>query len=98
VPDVDFSHPGLLLALLVAHGQQVFYLSGNQVNRAADGYRGEGKTDAKDAAIIADQARMRRDLSPLRVDDELIVELRMLVGRRRDLAGDRVRLVNRLHD
>jgi transposase len=96
--DVSTGGAALLLALLVAHGQQVFYLSGNQVNRAADGYRGEGKTDAKDAAIIADQARMRRDLSPLRVDDELIVELRMLVARRRDLAGDRVRLVNRLHD
>ncbi|TVT08344.1 IS110 family transposase [Amycolatopsis bartoniae] len=96
--DVSTGGAALLLALLVAHGQQVCYLSGNQVHRAADGYRGEGKTDAKDAAIIADQARMRRDLSPLRVDDELIVELRMLVARRRDLTGDRVRLVNRLHE
>ncbi|ADP78645.1 IS110 family transposase [Pseudofrankia inefficax] len=97
---VDLSTGGaaLLLGLLVAHGQQVFYLSGNQVSRAAGGYRGEGKTDAKDAAIIADQVRMRRDLAPMRVDDELIVELRMLVARRRDLAGDRVRLVNRLHE
>ncbi|MEX5638064.1 IS110 family transposase [Parafrankia sp. FMc2] len=96
--DVNTGAATLLLALLVAHGQQVFYLSGNQVNRAADGYRGEGKTDTKDAAIIADQLRMRRDLSPLRVDDELIVELRMLVARRCDLASDRVRLVNRLHE
>jgi transposase len=96
--DVSTGGAALLLALLVAHGQPVFYLSGNQVNRAADGYRGEGKTDAKDAAIIADQARMRRDLTQLRADDELIVELRMLVARRRDLAGDRVRLVNRLHE
>lgn len=96
--DVSTGAAALLPALLVAHGRQVFYLSGNQVNRAAGGYRGEGKTDARDAAIIADQARMRRDLAPPRVDDELIVELRMLVARRRDLAGDRVRLVNRLHD
>ena len=96
--DVSTGGAALLLALLVAHGQQVFYLSGNQVNSAARGYRGEGKTDAKDAAIIADQARMRRDLTALRVDDELIVELRMLVARRRDLAADRVRMVNRLHD
>jgi transposase len=96
--DVSTGGSALLLALLVAHGQRVFYISGNQVNRAADGYRGEGKTDAKDAAIIADQARMRRDLTSMRVDDELIVELRMLVARRRDLAGDRVRLVNRLHE
>jgi transposase len=95
--DVSTDGAALLLALLLAHGQRVFYISGNQVNRAADGYRGEGKTDAKDAAIIADQARMRRDLTPMRVDDDLVVELRMLVARRRDLAGDRVRLVNRLH-
>jgi hypothetical protein len=32
-------------------------------------YRGDGKT-AKDAAIIADQARMRRDLRPLRHRDK----------------------------
>jgi hypothetical protein len=32
---------------------------------------GEGKTDARDAAIIADQARMRRDLQPLRPGDEI---------------------------
>ncbi|WP_154760663.1 IS110 family transposase [Amycolatopsis pithecellobii] len=96
--DVSTGGAALLPALLVAHGQQVFYLSGSQVNRAAGGYRGEGKTDAKDAAIIADQVRMRRDLTPLRVDNELIVELRMLIARRRDLAGDRVRLVNRLHE
>lgn len=87
----------LLLTLLAGHRQRVFYLSGSQVNGAASGYRGAGKTDAKDAAIIADQVRMRRDLTPIRVDEELIVELRMLVARRRDLAGDRVRLVNRLH-
>jgi transposase len=68
------------------------------VNRAAGGYRGEGKTDARDAAIIADQARMRRDLIPLRADDELIAELRMLTARRQDLTGDRTRMINRLRD
>jgi hypothetical protein len=68
------------------------------VNQAAVSYRGAGKTDAKDAYVIADQARMRRDLTVLRPDDELIVELRVLVARRGDLAGDRVRAVNRLHN
>jgi transposase len=34
----------------------------------------------------------------LRADDELIVELRLLVGRRQDLVADRTRAVNRLHD
>jgi transposase len=65
------------------------------VNRAAGGYRGEGKTDARNAAVIADQARMRRDLAPLRADDELITELRMLVARRQDLIADRTRIINR---
>lgn len=88
----------LLLALLVAHGQQVLYISSTMVNRASDGYRGQGKTDARDAAVIADQARMRRGLTPLRVDDELVVELRMLVAQRQDLVADRTRMVNRLRD
>jgi transposase len=96
--DISTGEAALLLALLAAHDQQVCYLSGHQVNRAAGGYRGSGKTDAKDAAIIADQARMRRDLAPIRVPDEVIVELRMLVARRRDLQSDRVRAVNRLHE
>lgn len=46
----------LLLALLATHAQQVLYISSTMVNRAADGYRGQGKTDARDAAVIADQA------------------------------------------
>jgi transposase len=86
----------LLLALLAARGQQVLYISGTMVNRASDGYRGEGKTDARDAAVIADQARMRRGLTPLRVSDELIAELQMLVARRQDLVADRTRMANRL--
>nr|QIY66110.1 IS110 family transposase [Streptomyces sp. RPA4-2] len=31
------------------------------VHHAPRGYHGDGKTDAKDAYVIADQARMRRD-------------------------------------
>ncbi|CCH32229.1 hypothetical protein BN6_49600 [Saccharothrix espanaensis DSM 44229] len=88
----------LLLTLLLDHGQVVAYVPGIMVNRAAAGHRGAGKTDAKDALIIADQARMRRDLTILDGDDELVVELRLLVARRQDLAADRVRSVNRLHD
>ncbi|WP_290048182.1 IS110 family transposase [Nocardia nova] len=95
--DIATGESALLLALLAAHDQTVFYISGTQVNRAADGYRGAGKTDAKDAAVIADQVRVRRDLTPMRIDDELITELRMLTARRKDLAADRIRLVNRLH-
>lgn len=53
----------LLLVLLAAHGQQITYVPGRSLSRAAEGYRGEGKTDAKDALIIADMARVRRDFS-----------------------------------
>jgi transposase len=85
-------------ALLVAHDQMVVYVPGVAVNRAASAYRGVGKTDAKDAYVIAEQARMRCDLRVLHADDELIVELRLLVARRQDLVADRVWAVNRLHD
>ncbi|NVI33755.1 IS110 family transposase, partial [Streptomyces sp. CAI-17] len=60
------------------------------------GYRGTGKTDAKDATVIADQARMRRDLTTLRPDDEHALELRVLTGRRADISADRTRRINRL--
>ncbi|MEU9018627.1 IS110 family transposase [Actinomadura sp. NPDC048394] len=96
--DLHSSESALLLTLLLDHDQKVVYVPGITVNRAAEGYKGAGKSDAKDALIIADQARMRRDLTVLDGDDELVVELRLLVARRRDLAADRTRAVNRLHD
>jgi transposase len=71
-------------------------MPGRVVNRASDGYRGEGKTDARDAYVIADQARMRRDLRPIRFGDEAAIELKLLTGRRSDLVEDRTRVVNRL--
>jgi transposase len=86
----------LLIALLLHREQRLVYLPGIAVNRATAGYRGEGKTDARDAAIIADQARMRRDLRPLQPTDPLVVELRMLTAHRADLATDRTRAINRL--
>jgi hypothetical protein len=86
----------LLIALLMHREQHLVYLPGIAVNRATAGYRGEGKTDARDAAIIADQARMRRDLRPLRPADPLVLELRMLTTHRADLATDRTRAINRL--
>jgi hypothetical protein len=52
------------------------------LNRAADGYRCEGKTDAPDATVIADQARMRRDLHPPRLGDDNTANLVLLTTRR----------------
>ncbi|MCX4641762.1 MULTISPECIES: IS110 family transposase [unclassified Streptomyces] len=95
---IDLADGGaaLLIDLLLGHGQHTLYIPGMAVNRASEGYRGAGKTDAKDAAIIADQARVRRDLHPLRPGDELVAELKILTVRRRDLIEDRTRVINRL--
>jgi hypothetical protein len=59
------------------------------VHHASATYRGDGKTDTKDAAIIADQARMRRDLQPVRGGDQISVDLRIMSARRTDLTCDR---------
>ncbi|MGP4053030.1 IS110 family transposase [Streptomyces sp. 2A115] len=95
---VDLNHGGaaLLIGLLVNHGQPVAYLTGLAVHHASGTYRGEGKTDAKDAFVIADQARVRRDLGLLRPGDEIAVDLRTLTTRRLDVVFDRTRQINRL--
>ncbi|KUJ54286.1 transposase [Streptomyces sp. NRRL F-5122] len=95
---VDLNHGGaaLLIGLLTAHDQSVAYLTGLAVHRASATYRGEAKTDAKDAFVIADQARIRRDLGLLRPGDEIAVALRTLTTRRLDLVFDRTRQINRL--
>jgi transposase len=86
----------LLITLLLDASQRLLYIPGRSVYYASGSYRGEAKSDAKDAAIIADQARMRRDLQPLRPGDEITVELRILTARRADLVADRTRAINRL--
>ncbi|WP_329423602.1 IS110 family transposase [Streptosporangium sp. NBC_01495] len=96
--DIRTGGAALVLALLAAQDQEVLYISSTMVNRAAGGYRGAAKTDARDAAIIADQARMRRGLTVIRPHEEDVVELRLLVARRRDLVADRTRMINRLRE
>jgi transposase len=86
----------LLLGLLWAREQRVLYVPGLSVNRASDAYRGESKTDARDARVIADQARMRSDLGELAPSEEEVAELRVLLGRRRDLLLDHNRTITRL--
>jgi transposase len=95
---IDLNHGGaaLLIMLLITAEQRLLYIPGRTVYHASGGYRGDGKTDAKDAAVIADQARMRRDLQPLRTGDEIAVDLRILTARRGDLVADRTRAINRL--
>lgn len=88
----------LLLALLWERGQRVIYVPGLTVDRARDAYRGESKTDAKDARVIADQARMRPDLSALEPGEGELVELQLLLARRRDLVTDQSRTILRLKE
>lgn len=86
----------LLLAILLGRGEPVVYLSGIAANRAAQGYTGAGKTDARDARIIADQARMRHDLRRLTIRDDTAIELELLTARRSDLVAERTRTINRM--
>lgn len=97
--DLNAGGAALLIALLVAREQNLVYIPGRTVYHASAAYRGDGKTDAKDAAVIADQARMRRDPPLFRQRDEIAVDLylyRLLCARRTDLAMDRNRALARL--
>lgn len=94
--DLNQGGAALAISLLVDNGQPVLYIPGRTIHHAARAYRGDGKTDAKDAGIIADQARMRRDLQPVRIGDEIAAELRLLSAHRTDLVSDRTRTFNRL--
>lgn len=87
------------LPLTVARdcGCEVAYLPGLAMRRAADMYEGEAKTDARDAFVIADVARINpRALRQITVADETEAELAMLVGFDDDLAGESTRTSNRL--
>jgi len=96
--DLTSAHAALLLALLVAARQSVVYVPGRMVNRMSGAFAGEGKTDARDATVIAQTARLRRDLTQITTPDELVVELSLLVGHRADRMEDWVRGINRLRD
>lgn len=93
--DPNHGGPALLIALLVGHSQDILYIPGRTVHHASKIYRGEGKTNAKDAAVIAEQARMRTDLQPLHAGDEISTGLRLLTARHADKSADRVRAINR---
>lgn len=96
--DLTSNAAALLVAVLVAAGEHVVYVPGRVVNRMAGAFRGESKTDAKDARVIAETARLRRDLAVVAASDDLIVELTRLTAHRADLMADWVRGVNRLRD
>jgi transposase len=89
----------LTIAVARSLGIDVGYLPGLAMRRIADLYPGEGKTDERDAFIIADAARtMPHTLRRVGTDDETLAELTVLAGYDDDLAAQSTRLTNRLHD
>jgi transposase len=69
------------------------------MRRIADLHPGQGKTDARDAYVIADAARtMPHTLRRVGTDDETLAELTVLAGYDDDLAAQTTRLTNRLRD
>ncbi|MET8507528.1 IS110 family transposase [Streptomyces sp. NPDC004787] len=96
--DISGTASALLLALLAAHGQEAVYVPGRTVNRMSGAYRGEAKTDARDAYVIAETARHRRDFTAIAVPAQLAADLALLTAHRSDLVADRVRMINRLRD
>jgi transposase len=96
--DLTSSTGALLTAVLITGGQQVVYVPGRVVNRMTGVFRGESKSDAKDARVIAETARMRSDLTAVTATDDLVVELTRLTAHREDLTADWVRGINRLRD
>jgi len=97
--DVVGGIAALLVAMLLDAGVTVVDVPGLAVNRARQGMLGgEHKSDPKDAAVIADQVRTRNDLRTLTRGRDEDVELRLLVGRRRDIVDDQTRRAVRLRD
>jgi transposase len=96
--DIIGAPAALMLALLAQADQSLRYASGRMVAAMSSAYAGEGKTDAKDAYVIAETARLRRDLAVVDQDTDLVRNLAVLTGHRADLVADRVRMINRLRD
>ena len=61
--DLNAGGAALVISLLLARDQHLLYIPGRIVHHASAAYRGDGKTDAKDAAIIADQAPILADIN-----------------------------------
>lgn len=93
--------PGGTAALLLQHcwnsGVAVGYLHGTAMARARDFYPGEGKTDPKDAYVLADVGRAHpRRVVWLEPTEEARARLALLCGYDLDLCADANRLTNRL--
>ncbi|MGY6258914.1 IS110 family transposase [Burkholderia multivorans] len=89
----------LIQAVILEAGFELLHIPGVAVNRAREGTAGgEAKSDPRDARVIADLIRTRRDLRKVTADSEIDIELRLLVSRRRDLTEEQTRRLARMHD
>lgn len=87
----------LPVAVARSEGVLVGYLPGLAMRRIADLHAGEAKTDARDAAIIAEAApTLPHALRTLKLADEQIAELPMLCGFDDDLAVQTTQASNRI--
>ncbi|WP_431798179.1 IS110 family transposase [Microbacterium kunmingense] len=87
----------LPIAVAQAAGALVGYLPGLAMRRIADLRRGEARTDARDAPIIAETARtMPHTLRSIQVTDEQVAELTRLCGFDDDLAAQITQVGNRI--
>jgi transposase len=97
--DVMGGIAGLAEAMLAAAGFTLLHVPGLAVNRARQGtVGGENKSDPRDARTIADQVRTRADLRRIEPATEIDLEIRLLVGRRRDLVEAQTQRLARMHD
>lgn len=96
--DLTSGASGLLVALLLATRRPVTYVTGRTVNRMSGAFRGEAKSDAKDARIIAETARLRHDLPLLSSPTQVVTDLTVLTARREDLMNEWVRGVNQIRE
>ncbi len=97
--DVVGGIAGLAEAMLAEAGFRLVHVPGLAVNRARQGTGGgETKSDPKDARVIADQVRIRRDLRPIEPEAEIDLDIRLLVGRRHDLVEEQTRRIGRLRN
>ncbi|MCD7445740.1 IS110 family transposase [Streptomyces lincolnensis] len=97
VVDQPASVGTLAVAVARACGCEVAYLPGLSMRRLADCHPGTGKTDARDAYVIADAARtMPHLLHSIDPAEGVRAELTMVLGYDDDLAQDATRTSNRL--
>jgi transposase len=97
VVDQPASVGTLAVAVARASGCEVAYLPGLSMRRLADCHPGTGKTDARDAYVIADAARtMPHLLHSIDPAEGVRAELTMVLGYDDDLAQDATRTSNRL--